>query len=310
MNRRKTIYKGFNKRKKRKGLKVIIITISICLISGYTYTKVKDTDVFSNIVGKLSSIKLDFNLEKIIPKKKTATEFTYEDVEKEVNKIKDSKNNNKVTSKEEVKIAKIDGWSMYTVQVASVEKSDELKKIEDKLNENKIPFSVIEIDGLKKVQTYGFFDKNLTREYIENMRKLYPDSFLSEANIPVLSLEYTNKYSYVENISTQLNKLIKNYEQESEFWKNNKLSINLNSYNSILTSRKQIITDIEKEVNKIDYKEMKVFKDNLIKYINEVDNKIELSSKASNEQSYQISQGLFLSCMQGYLEFINSIKEA
>lgn len=309
MTKRKTIYKGFNKRKKRTGIKIIVITMSIFIIGGYSYRYIKTKDVksiFSQITNLVSSLQLDLNLEKFMPEKNKAIEYTYDDIKKEVETIKDNENN-KSTS-EEVKIAKVDSWSIYTVQVASIDKEEELKKIETKLNDNKIPFSVIEIDGLKKVQTYGSFDKSLTRQYLENMRKLYPDAFLSESNIPVLSLEYTSKYSYVESISNQLNKLIKNYEQESEFWKNNNENIDLSLYKNILTSRKQITEEIKKDTEKIDYKEMNTFKENLVKYINSIDDKIDLSSKLSNEGKYQVSQSLFLSCMQEYLEFINSIK--
>lgn len=312
MNRRKTIYKVFNKRKKVNGIKIIVLTISICLIGGYTYTKIKDIDIINKMGDKVLNLTGNFSLSRFIPNKKENTEYTYDDVKKEVEEIKDDKKEstkeNESTEKEEVKRAKINGWSVYTVQVASVDNSNDMKKIETKLNENKIPFSVIEIDGVKKVQTYGFFDKNITKEYLENMRKLYPDAFLAEVTIPTLSLEYTNKYSYVDNISTQLNKLIENFEKESEFWKNNKSNINLSEYNEILTDRKQTLSAIENEANRIDYKEMIVFKENLIKYVKNVDDKIELASKAANEQNYQISKGLFLSSMQGYLEFINLIK--
>lgn len=306
MIKKKTIYKGFNKRKKRTKLKVMLTLVGVFVIGGYSYKliKVKDFNVnlFDKFAGAIPTLNLDFTLDKLMPKKSEVTEYTYDD-------IKDKVQDTKKEESEDVKIAKVDSWSIYSVQVASISKEEELKKIESNLNENKIPFSVIQIDGVKKVQTYGSFNKDSVRQHLESMRKLYPDAFLSESNIPMLSLEYTSKYSYVESISVQLNNLIKNYEEESKVWQSNDEDIDLAIYKNILTSRKEIISQIKKENEKIDYKEMSAFKESLDKYVSEVDDKIELSSKSANEGKYQLSQGLFLSCMQEYLEFINSMKQ-
>ncbi len=213
-------------------------------------------------------------------------------------------------SNEVVKVAKIDGWNIYTIQVASVKDDKDMNKIEAQLVENKIPFSVVEIDGARKVQTYAFFNKDVTRTHIEQIKTVFPDAFISQMEAPVLSLEYTSKYSYIANISDELNNLIKNFEEESKFWSTNKENIDLKEYNTLLTNRKQIISDIQKEAEKIDYSKMNVFKDNLIKYTKDVNEKIDMSSKAANEQNYNMSKSLYLSSMQGYFSFINSIREA
>ena len=213
-------------------------------------------------------------------------------------------------SNEVVKVAKTDGWNIYTIQVASVKDDKDMNKIEAQLVENKIPFSVVEIDGARKVQTYAFFNKDVTRTHIEQIKTVFPDAFISQMEAPVLSLEYTSKYSYIANISDELNNLIKNFEEESKFWSTNKENIDLKEYNTLLTNRKQIISDIQKEAEKIDYSKMNVFKDNLIKYTKDVNEKIDMSSKAANEQNYNMSESLYLSSMQGYFSFINSIREA
>ena len=213
-------------------------------------------------------------------------------------------------SNEVVKVAKTDGWNIYTIQVASVKDDKDMNKIEAQLVENKIPFSVVEIDGARKVQTYAFFNKDVTRTHIEQIKTVFPDAFISQMEAPVLSLEYTSKYSYIANISDELNNLIKNFEEESKFWSTNKENIDLKEYNTLLTNRKQIISDIQKEADKIDYSKMNVFKDNLIKYTKDVNEKIDMSSKAANEQNYNMSKSLYLSSMQGYFSFINSIREA
>ena len=68
------------------------------------------------------------------------------------------------------------------------------------------------------------------------------------------------------------------------------------------------LKNIEKEVSKIDYKGAEVFKSNLTTYLNNVDKNIEEASKSANEQNYNISEGIFLNSLQGYLTFINSIQ--
>ena len=59
MNKRKTIYRGFNKRRKTNTIKIISITASLCLIGGYGYIKVKDSNIIGSLSEKVSSLKLD-----------------------------------------------------------------------------------------------------------------------------------------------------------------------------------------------------------------------------------------------------------
>lgn len=314
MNKRKTIYKSFNKRRKMKSLKFISAIICICLLGGITVTKLKDVNILNKISQKInksiSSINL-LNNNKI-------EQISYDDISKELDKVQVEKEKDKEVLKEEnqaktdedIKVAVIDGLDIYTIQVASVENENDIPKIETSLNENKIPFSTVEIDGLKKIQTYASFEQDSVRNYIEEVRKVFPDAFVSQIKIPVLSLEYTQKYSYVEGISNKLNELIKNFEEESKFWESNKENIDVQLYTNILNSRANILSDIKNEANKIDYSNMKIFKDNLIKYTDETNNKINISLKAINEKDYNISKSLYLSSIQGYFLFINSIKEA
>ena len=127
---------------------------------------------------------------------------------------------------------------------------------------------------MNKVQTYVSFDKESIRSNLDNIRKLYPDAFLAEVKMPVLSLEYTNKYSYLETITQQLDNLIDNFELESKLWTNNNDKISLEEYNTILTNRKTIVENIEKEVEQIDYEGANIFKSNLTSYLNKVDKNI------------------------------------
>lgn len=304
MSKRRTIYKGFNKRRKNRIIKIYIIGASICLICGYGFMQFKNSKIFNSIKENVASIELRlpfFNSKK--SDNNRLETFEYNDISKEIDEIK--KENDEVN--EDVKVATVKGWNVYTIQVASVEDKNEISEIEAVLSKEKVPFSTIEIDGVNKVQTYVSFDKESIRNYLESIRTLYPDAFLAEVKMPVLSLEYTSKYSYLETISEQLSSLIDNFELESKLWTNSKDNLNLKEYNTILTNRKTMVENIEKEVEQIDYEGADVFKSNLITYLNNVDRNIEEASKTANEQKYNISEGIFLNSLQGYLAFINSI---
>lgn len=304
MNKRRTIYKGFNKRRKNKTIKMYIIGTSIFILCGFGYTQLKDSNIVNNIKNKLTSIEFEIpfiDSNKSEEKKSNLEVFDYNDISKDIGKVESEENT-------DVNVATIKGWNVYTVQVASVEDKNEINKVEEELTKKSIPFSTIEIDGLNKVQTYTSFNKESVRSYLEDVRTLYPDAFLAEVKVPALSLEYTSKYSYLETISEQLNKLIENFEEESKIWENSNDNFNMETYNSILSNRKTIVKDIEKEAKQIDYEEASIFKENLITYVNNIDKNIEVASKSANEQSYNVSQGIYLNTLQGYLNFINSIQ--
>lgn len=317
MNRRKKIYRGFNSRKRSKE-KFITITISVLvvgLICGYGYIKLKEIELVDKV---MSSKVINYITSKIPDLDKNNSEFiTADDISKELDEIKDNTKsdskkeettNDGETESETIKLANTEGWNFYTIQVASVQDDKDLEKFKNELKNNKIPCSVVEVDKTKKVQTYSFFDEESTRSYLDEVKSVYEDAFISEVKIPMLSLEYTSKYEYVGNISNQLNKLITNFEEESNFWKKSKGSVNKEEYNNILTNRSKIIKNIEVEVDKIDYEGMKGFKDNLVKYVNDINDRITQSSKAVNEDEHYIAMGNFVSCMQGYYSFINIIQ--
>ena len=64
----------------------------------------------------------------------------------------------------------------------------------------------------------------------------------------------------------------------------------------------------QKNTEKIDYSKMDKFKNNLISYIDEVENNILTSSKNANENKGYVSQGLLLSSIQQYYVFVQSMK--
>ncbi|MEF9990805.1 MAG: hypothetical protein RRZ84_03180 [Romboutsia sp.] len=331
MNRRRKTYRGFNRKNQYKNVKIIAVILGISVIGTYGYIKLKDMDFIGMVKDNKFIGMISDNIPFIENNKSDA--ITSDDISKELDTIKKdsekesidkdklSENSTKEKTDEEssvevsenIKLAKVDGWNIYTIQVASIQDDKDIKKIEAKLTENKLPFSIVEVDGVKKVQTYSFFEEDATRSQLENVKKVFEDAFISQVKVPMLSIEYTDKYEYIGEISNELNKLITNFGEESKFWKenqNNKEALDMSKYNQILTDRKSITESITSQVEKIDYEGMDVFKTNLVKYVDDVNEKIAQSSKAANEQKYYISQGLFVSCMQGYFSFVNIIKEA
>lgn len=300
-------YKGFNKRSNAPKIRVFTIILSASIIGGYGYIKLKDKDILNNfsivknIGDKFDNISLKNILK--IENKSTTDEYNYEDVSKEIEAL--NENDEEAT---EVQVATIDAMNVYIVQVASIGGNQDLKSIEEKLKSNKIPYSVVEVDGVEKVQAYYSFDESVTRSNLDSARKVFSDAFVSELKIPVLSLEYTSKYSYISDISTEINNLIKSFKEECDFWQANKESINIEQYNKILTNRVEIVDKIKQNAEKIDYKQMDIFKDNLIEYAKNIQSNTSEASKNANEDNLHLSQGLLLSSIQGYYSFINSIK--
>lgn len=301
MNKRRK-YKGFNKRSNTAHIRIFTVIFCLALIGGYGCIKLKDSKIFDT--GMFSKTFKSFSVGNLFKSdKKEPEEYVYEDLNEEIDKIKgESKENT------DVQVATIDGITLYTVQVASIGEDQDLKSVEEQLKSTKMPYSVVEVNGVQKVQTYYSFSEESTRSNLENIRKEFNDAFISELKVPILSLEYTNKYSYIETISKDLNSLIESYKEETKFWEKDKEKIDLKEYNNILTKRLDIVQNIQTNANKIDYKEMNIFKENLTKYANNINTYIKESSKNANEGNYHLSQGLLLSSIQGYYSFIESIR--
>lgn len=324
MNRRRKIYKGFNKRHRVGVNRLIVVAICTCIIAGYTFTKIKNTKVVEFLSDKVSAA-TSMNLIDKLPiinkfkEKDDSKSISYEDVSKELDEIdkdkeKDkkedvdqSKNEEESQDSKDVKVGVVDGWSLYTIQVASVTDMGKMESVKEKLDTNQIPFSMLEKDGSKKVQTYSYFDEKATRSCLDQTKKVFPDAFITEIEVPTISLEYTQKYKYIGEITKDLNSLVGNFKEESQFWTSNNLD--MSKYNMILTKRKGIIQKIDQSASQIDYKGLEKFKNNLVNYSKEVDQKIQMSSQSANEGKYNESKSLYLSCMQGYYMLINSIKE-
>ena len=304
MSKRK-LYKNFNKRKKFNGTRVVTVTVCLCIVGVYTYINLKD----KNFIDKLGKVNLISTIENasiwdgvrnLLDKSNVITSSTIE------SELEDIEKDDKQQKEESSQVATVNEMVIYTIQVASLEDKNDLSKIEEVMNEYKIPSSSMTIDNSQKIQVYSSFDENKVRDSLENTRTYFSDAFLTKINVPMLSLEYTNSYSYMKDIANGLNNLLENYQKEANYWDNKK--DNLEEYNKILTSRKTILESLEKNTEKIDYEKMDKFKNNLISYINDCQEKILNSSKNANENKGYVSQGLLLSSVQQYYLFVQSIK--
>lgn len=314
MNRRKMMYNRYYNRRRSSRRKIFITFCCLAIIGFYSYSKLKDTSIVDFISNKViswnNSIENDNN------------DITSKDISKELedlNKKKEEENSNENSGEGEEKsnetaevskVSTINGWNAYTIQVASTSNGDELKEIQENLTSSKIPFSIVEKDGVKKVQTFCSFDKNVTRGYMGKVKEKYPDSFVSTLEAPMVSLKYTNKYNAADTVAKEINELGKNLEEESKLWnKNADLSnIDKDSYVNLISKRKTIIENIQKNAEKLNFSEMQKFKNGLIKYSQDIGEKTEISKNALDDSKYDTCMGLMLSSVQGYWQFINSIE--
>ena len=304
MSKRK-FYRNFNKRKKFNGTRVVTVVLCLGIVGTYSYINLKDNDFMSklgnvNVVSSIKNASVWDGIRKLFDKSNVITSSNIESELKEIEK-EDKENN-----EENTQVASVNNMVVYTIQVASLEDKSDLKKIEEVMNEYKIPSSSMTIDNSQKIQVYSSFDEYKVKANLEKTRTYFSDAFLTKIEVPMLSLEYTNSYSYMKEIADGLNDLIKNYQKESQYWDEGKND--LQNYNKILTSRKTILENLKKSTQKIDYYKMDKFKNNLISYIDEVQNNILTSSKNANENKGYISESLLLSSVQQYYLFVQSMK--
>ena len=308
MSKRK-FYRNFNKRKKFNGTRVVTVVLCLGIVGTYAYINLKDNDFMDKLgsINVVSSIKNASFWDGIRTLLNKSNVITSSNIESELEKIeKDDAENNDNGDEENTEVASVNEMVVYTIQVASLDDESDLKKIEEVMNEYKIPSSSMSIDNSEKIQVYSSFDESKIRTNLDKTRTYFSDAFLTKIEVPMLSLEYTNSYSYMKDIADGLNNLIENYQKESKYWDSGEN--NLENYNKILTERKTILEELKKNTEKIDYSKMDKFKNNLISYIDESQNNILTSSKNANENKGYVSEGLLLSSIQQYYVFVESMK--
>ena len=309
MSKRK-FYRNFNKRKKFNGTRVVTVILCLGIVGTYAYINLKDNDFMDklasiNMVSSIKNISIGDAFKNLFNKSDVITSSNIKSQLEEIEN-KDQENETSDNSKDNAKVASVNKLVIYTIQVASLEDNSDLKKIEEVMNEYKIPSSSMSIDNCEKIQVYSSFDENKVRINLQKTKTYFSDAFLTKIEVPMLSLQYTDGYAYMKDIADGFNNLIENYQKESEYWDQNKND--LQSYNEILTSRKTILESLKKNTQKINYSKMDKFKNNLISYIDECQNNILISSKNANENKGYVSEGLLLSSIQQYYVFVQSMK--
>ena len=309
MSKRK-FYRNFNKRKKFNGTRVVTVILCLGIVGTYAYINLKDNDFMDklasiNMVSSIKNISIGDAFKNLFNKSDVITSSNIKSQLEEIEN-KDQENETSDNSKDNAKVASVNKLVIYTIQVASLEDNSDLKKIEEVMNEYKMPSSSMSIDNCEKIQVYSSFDENKVRINLQKTKTYFSDAFLTKIEVPMLSLQYTDGYAYMKDIADGLNNLIENYQKESEYWDQNKND--LQSYNEILTSRKTILESLKKNTQKINYSKMDKFKNNLISYIDECQNNILISSKNANENKGYVSEGLLLSSIQQYYVFVQSMK--
>ena len=306
----KKIYKGLNKRRKFNFKKYITIVLCMALIIGYTYKKIKLDQVFKNVN---ISEKASFIKDKLYFWKDLGFEIfnlTSNDTKKSDNLSSKSEDLSQNNSSNNTEVAVVDGMDVYLIQVGSFDNDKDLNEIKSKLEQNKIPNATLEVDGVKKTQAYISLKEQDIRNQLDFTRNLFSDAFLTKLEIPTLSLEYTEKYSYIKNISDNLNSLLNSYQEESNYLNENRNNLDNAKYEEILNNRKVILDKLDNEVKKIDYKELESFKNNLLSYTSQIRNNIYNCQNQIDRKNAYKYESILISSIQMYYEFINKIKTA
>ncbi|MDR0879521.1 MAG: hypothetical protein LBN09_02330 [Clostridioides sp.] len=307
---RNMMFKTYHNRRRAKRRRIVVTLCCLVLIGGYSYTKLKDTSIIEYVTDKVAfwnkSIYTSDNIKDELAnlEKEKGTEIV--DSKEKDKDPEESKTD--AAAETSAKVATIKAWNAYTVQVMSGNDEAKLKKVQDVLLESKIPFSVVEKDGAKKVQAYCYFDKDKARTSLGTLKAKFPDAFISEIKAPLISLKYTDKFASAEDISKNINELADSFVKESEYLASSKDKIDVETYKKILQNRQNVIENLKKNTEKIDYQDMKVFKENLLNYAQKTNDKIITSIKACEDKKIDVSEGLMISSVQDYVLFVNSIK--
>ena len=212
MSKRK-LYKNFNKRKRFNGTRLVTVTLCLCIVGAYAYINLKDKDFMDklgkvNVVSSIKNASIWNGFKNLFDKSNVITSSTIESQLEEIEK------DDADEKEENSQVATVNEMVVYTIQVASIEDKNDLKKIEDVMNEYKIPSSSMTVDNSEKIQVYSSFDESKVRNSLESTRTYFSDAFLTKIDVPMLSLEYTSSYSYMKDIAKGLNDLIENYQKK------------------------------------------------------------------------------------------------
>lgn len=130
----------------------------------------------------------------------------------------DINNNGNSTDTDDTITLKLDGMSMFNVQVGSFSSKENAQVLVDELKQNEINGYMVNKDGYK-VFAGTFFSRGEAEKYRDDLKNTYSDAFLKEYYIGGTTIEYLSIDQQYENEIVELIKTIEDsYSQEASLW--------------------------------------------------------------------------------------------
>ena len=190
------------KRNRRKGTLIFVIIFCIVLPATAIYLGLKFTEKVMLPV---------LNGDVVIP---DGIELDDNNIDQEVDNT-----SNQTKSIETVEIKPL---NIYTIQVASLNDTQNADKFINSLTSEKLANLVYKIDNSYKVYTMGATKRSIIEENIGHIKEYYPDAYISEIYVPAKKIEYDANSSEVtmKDMSQKINNLIDNMDLLSDEWNN------------------------------------------------------------------------------------------
>ncbi len=121
-----------------------------------------------------------------------------------------------------LEIAEIKPLSIYTIQVASLNDTQNADVLIADLNSAGLPNLVYKIDNSYKVYTMGATSRSIIEENIGHIKEYYPDAYISDLSLPAKGIEFDANASEakMKDLAGKLNELIDSMEVLSVEWNN------------------------------------------------------------------------------------------
>ncbi len=111
---------------------------------------------------------------------------------------------------------------IYTIQVASLNDTQNADVLISDLNAVGLPNLVYKIDNSYKVYTMGATNRSIMEENIGHIKEYYPDAYISELSLPAKDVQYEadDTEIRISDLAQKLNELIDIMEALSIEWNN------------------------------------------------------------------------------------------
>jgi len=129
---------------------------------------------------------------------------------------------NALNTNKKVETVEIKPFNIYTIQVASLNDTQNADKLISSLNSEKLSNLVYKIDNSYKVYTMAATNRSIIEENIGHIKEYYPDAYIAEIYVPSKKIQYDSNSQEVamNTISQSINDLIDNMNLLSIEWNN------------------------------------------------------------------------------------------